>query len=285
MEKPQRKRKTLGQNFLKDEKLVQKLVDLSSIGKNDVVYEIGPGRGIVTAALARAAKQVVAIELDPALVRYLRNRFRDVNNVKIVECDFLKFSFREDRFKVFANLPFGITAQALGKLLDQRPFGDEIFVVLQREAAIKYTGRGNETVRSLLAKTRFSLKVVYRFRACDFIPEPDVDAVLVKISRLEHDAVPPRLYTDWQNFVSQGFCSWRPNVRIAFKNKFGYKRWKALSRQFGFSLNAKPSELTFDQWLGLFMSYREKEQRKRDRDFERSVQRKRQHLCDQSRTE
>src|SRR5689334_11162461 len=140
MEKRQRKRKTLGQNFLKDEKLVQKLVDLSSIGKNDVVYEIGPGRGIVTAALARAAMQVVAIELDPALVRYLRNRFRDVNNVKIVECDFLKFCFREDRFKVFANLPFGITAQALGKLLDQRPFGDEIFVVLQREAAIKYTG-------------------------------------------------------------------------------------------------------------------------------------------------
>lgn len=264
MEKRQRKRKTLGQNFLKDEKLVQKLVDLSSIGKNDVVYEIGPGCGIVTEAFARAAKQVVAIEVDPSLVRHLRGRFRDIDNVKIVECDFLKFSFHYPRFKVFANLPFGITAKALSKLLDERPFADEIFVVLQREAAIKYTGHGNETVRSLLAKTRFSLKVVYRFRPCDFVPEPDVDAVLLKISRLERDAVPPHLYPEWHNFINQGFCSWRPNLRIAFKNKFSYKRWKSVSRELGFSLNAKPSELSFDQWLGLFKSFKKDQARRCD---------------------
>jgi 16S rRNA A1518/A1519 N6-dimethyltransferase RsmA/KsgA/DIM1 with predicted DNA glycosylase/AP lyase activity len=252
VEKRQRERKLLGQNFLKSERLVQKLISLSTIGNEDVVYEIGPGRGIVTAELARVAKQVVAVEVDAALVRYLRERFRSISNVKIVECDFLQFRIHEKHFKVFANLPFGITARALSKLLDQQPIADEIFVVLQREAALKYTGNRGETVRSLLAKTRFSLKAIYRFRSDDFDPEPDVNAVLLKIKRLKHDAVPRHMYCEWQHFIRQGFCSWRPNLRIALKNRFSYKQWKHLSRELGFSLSAKPSELRFDQWLELF---------------------------------
>src|ERR1043165_8941649 len=106
MEKRQSKRKLLGQNFLKDERLVARLVSLRSIDPEDVRYEIGPGLGIITAELARYAKKVIAIERDPALVSRLRLRFSCVPNVEIVAGDFLRYRIRLGTgYKVFASVP------------------------------------------------------------------------------------------------------------------------------------------------------------------------------------
>ena len=93
METRQHKRISLAQNFLTSPKLVYRLVGMSTIGPSDTVYEIGPGNGIITASLARVAGQVIAIEKDPELVRRLRERFRLLDNVEIVEKDFLNYSF------------------------------------------------------------------------------------------------------------------------------------------------------------------------------------------------
>ena len=97
METRQHKGISLAQNFLRSPKLVRRLVGMSTIGPSDTVYEIGPGNGIITAALARVARQVIAIEKDPELVRRLRERFRQLDNVEIVEKDFLTYSFRNRR--------------------------------------------------------------------------------------------------------------------------------------------------------------------------------------------
>src|SRR6185436_2475514 len=94
METRQNKQISLAQNFLRSPKLASRLVRVSKIGLSDTVYEIGPGNGIITAALARVAGQVIAIEKDPELVRRLRQRFRLLDNVKIEEKDFLTYSFR-----------------------------------------------------------------------------------------------------------------------------------------------------------------------------------------------
>src|SRR5689334_22115084 len=93
METRQRKQISLAQNFLRSPKLVHRLVGMSKIRPFDTVYEIGPGKGIITAALASVAGHVIAIEKDPELARRLRDRFRPVENVEIVERDFLNYSF------------------------------------------------------------------------------------------------------------------------------------------------------------------------------------------------
>src|SRR5438045_8516939 len=93
METRQHNQIRLAQNFLRSRKVVHRLVSMSSIGPSDTVYEIGPGNGIITAALASVARQVIAIEKDPDLVRRLRERFRPLDNVEIVEKDFLAYSF------------------------------------------------------------------------------------------------------------------------------------------------------------------------------------------------
>src|ERR1044072_467093 len=83
----------LAQNFLRSPRGVRRLVGMSTIGPCDTVYEIGPGNGIITAALASVARRVIAIEKDPELVRRLRERFRPLDNVEIIEKDFLVYSF------------------------------------------------------------------------------------------------------------------------------------------------------------------------------------------------
>jgi len=83
-----RKRILLAQNFLKDPRTVRRLVSMAAIGPADTVYEIGPGRGIITADLARVAGKVVAVEKDPRLIHGLRERFRTLENVRIIPGDF-----------------------------------------------------------------------------------------------------------------------------------------------------------------------------------------------------
>ena len=114
----QRKRILLGQNFLRDSRLARELVSASTLGRDDTVFEIGPGRGMITAELAWRAGKVIAIEKDPALVRRLRERFRAVDNIRIVEADFLNHRIEERSFKIFANIPYNITAQVMRKILD-----------------------------------------------------------------------------------------------------------------------------------------------------------------------
>jgi len=85
MGKRQHSQISLAQNFLRSSKLVRRLVGMSTIGPSDTVYEIGAGNGIITASLASVAKYVIVIEKDPELVRRLRERFRSLDNVEIVE--------------------------------------------------------------------------------------------------------------------------------------------------------------------------------------------------------
>jgi 23S rRNA (adenine-N6)-dimethyltransferase len=249
------KRKELGQNFLRDKRLAQRLVGMSSITAGDAVYEIGPGRGILTAALASRCARLTAVEFDPALVQHLRLRFRDNKNVNIVKGDFLRYQLREKSgYKIFASLPFGITSRVMQKLLYERPLPDEIFLILQREAAEKYSGLGRrgETVQSVLAKVQFEFKVLYRLRRDDFWPVPAVDSLLISIKRRKCAPVSRLEQASFEAFVRRGFCSWRKSLRLAMKRDFSYKRWKRLARDLKFALNAPPSEIAFDQWMALF---------------------------------
>src|SRR5574341_986117 len=93
----------LAQNFLRSSKLVRSLLGASSIAPGDIVYEIGPGRGIITAELAQIASQVIAVEKDAFLAEGLRRRFQDVRNVVIISDDFLRYQIPHRQYKMFAN--------------------------------------------------------------------------------------------------------------------------------------------------------------------------------------
>ncbi len=265
METRQHNRIHLAQNFLRSPQLVRRLVGMSTIGPCDTVYEIGPGNGIITAALASVAKHVIAIEKDPELVRRLRERFRVFDNVEIVEQDCLAYLFQSKAvpYKIFANIPYNITARVLRRIVYAHPDLVEGYLVLQKEAARKYSGLPIETLCSILAKPFVEFQILARLRRTDFSPVPNVDSVLLQIKRRRRPLIEREDAALYREFVEYGFGRWKPNLRLAFKNVFTYKQWKRLSRDLDIPLDAKPTELTFEQWLGLFRGFRSIDRRHR----------------------
>ena len=273
METRQRRKFCLAQNFLRSPALVRQLIGMSTIGPSDRVYEIGPGNGIITAELAAIARRVVAIEKDPELVRRLRERFRALENVEIVEEDFLAYSFharlvngapfaavgrQNSEYKLFANIPYNITARILRKVIDERCNLCDVYLILQKEAAEKFSGSPRETLFSILAKPFFEFEILFRLRRTDFWPVPHVDSVFLSIRRRTRPLLETRDVGPYRDFVQYGFGRWKPNLKLAFKNIFTYKQWKRLTRDLGFPLNATPTELSFEQWLGLYRGFRDR---------------------------
>lgn len=268
METRQHRQICLAQNFLRSPKLARRLVGMSTIGPSDTVYEIGPGNGVITAALANVAREVIAIEKDPELVRRLRERFRAFDNVQIVEKDFLAYSFRTRRdaltierrtsisqYKIFANIPYNITAQIVRKILYERSNLSEGYLILQKEAAKKFSGSPRETLFSVLAKPFFEFQILFQLRRTDFWPVPNVESVLLSIKRRARPLIEPRDVASYRDFVQYGFGRWKPNLKLAFKNVFTYRQWKRLAQDLDFPLNATPTELSFEQWLGLYHGF------------------------------
>ena len=266
METRHYKRISLAQNFLKSPKLVRSLVGMTTIGSSDTVCEIGPGNGIITAVLARVARQVIAIEKDPELVLRLRERFHSLVNVEIVEKDFLAFSFCQrlggsvspvSSYKIFANVPFNCTAQILRKILHEQSKLSEGYLILQKEAAMKFSGSPRETLFSILSKPLFEFQILTHLRRTDFCPVPNVDSVLLSIKRREEPLIGIQEVGLYREFVRYGFGRWKPNLKLAFKSVFTYKQWKHLAKELNFPLDATPTELRFDQWLGLYNGFRQ----------------------------
>jgi 23S rRNA (adenine-N6)-dimethyltransferase len=256
--KPRSKRFILAQNFLRDSRTVRSLLNVSNIGPADTVCEIGPGRGIITAELAQTACKVIAIEKDPALAQHLRERFRGASNVEIVEGDFLQYQVSEQEYKIFANIPFNRTAEIVRKILFGSPVPNEAYLVMQKEAAEKFCGRPAETQFSVLAKPVFQIQVVRELRRTDFAPVPNVDAVLLYIKKRRSPLVVEEERLLYQEFVCFGFQGWKKNLKLTFRSVFTYKQWKRLSKALHFPLDVTPSELTFEQWLGLFECFKER---------------------------
>ena len=251
-------RRALAQNFLRSSGPVRSLLEASSIGPRDIAYEIGPGRGIITAELARVARWVIAIEKDPDLARGLCVKFQNVHNVQIITNDFLRYQIPDRKYKIFANIPYNLTAEIVRKILYIPPVPVEAYLVMQKEAAEKFSGSPGETQFSVLAKPWFEIRIVQTLRRTDFEPMPSVDSVLLQIKKRPCALIRQEDAFLYRRFVHYGFCTWKNSLKLTFKPVFTYPQWKHLSRDLHFPLDLIPSKLTFEQWLGLFECFKQR---------------------------
>ena len=140
------------QNFLKDPRLVASLLDRVSLERNDTVYEIGPGKGMITQQLALRYKRVVAIEKDPHLSALLLQRFADWPNVTIHTGDFLHYRLPHEPYKVFANIPFNVTSAIVATLTEAEHPPEDTYLIMQKEAAEMFLGKPHESLRTVLVR-------------------------------------------------------------------------------------------------------------------------------------
>jgi len=253
-----RKRIVLSQNFIKDGKLADRLVNESSIDKDDCVLEIGAGVGTITQGLVKKSKKVVAFEIDKNLFNKLNERFKRIKNLELRNEDFLHADLPAEMFKVFSNIPFNITAAVIRKLTQPSSYLQDAFLIVQKEAAEKYVGipyiNKNSQIAVLLYP-RFEFSVIYNFSKDDFFPRPSVAVVLLRIKRKEPLLLKENMEKEYQDFVAYSFNQFAPNIISGLSNIFDQHILTKTLNQIGISPNARPSDIENYQWLKLFQSY------------------------------
>jgi 16S rRNA (adenine1518-N6/adenine1519-N6)-dimethyltransferase len=175
-----------GQNFLINEKIYDEIVEAAGITSEDTVLEVGPGLGFLTAKLAKAAKQVVAVELDDKLANFLQIGLdsNDVENVTIVNQDVLKFNPTDlpYNYKVVANLPYNITSIFLRTFLNQKNRPQSLVLMLQKEVAERLVAKpGDMSMLALSVQFFGDVEIVREVKAGNFWPEPKIDSAVIRL--------------------------------------------------------------------------------------------------------
>lgn len=204
------RRELLSQNFLWNRELVKRLVRNSSISQNDLVLEIGPGRGIITDFLLKACKSLTAVETDHELFCFLKEKYKNNKNLTLIERDFLDQELPNEPYKIFSNIPFSITGEIIKKLLfDDNP-PSECYLVVQQEAAEKFAiSRGKNSMLAVLFYPWFDIKIVHSFKRTDFRPIPGVNICLLKIHHRETPLLDYHHKSEFRDYVAFSFTKQR----------------------------------------------------------------------------
>jgi 16S rRNA (adenine1518-N6/adenine1519-N6)-dimethyltransferase len=190
------KRRALGQHFLKSQAVLKKIIRRISPQEQDLIIEIGAGKGALTFPLAEKAGKVIAIEKDSTLIRSLKRK--KIPNLTILEKDILKVDFEEllkkekdckRNLKLAGNLPYSLSSPLLFKVLEERELFRECIFLLQREVAERLCGQPgskNYAPLSILFQIHFHLQLHFTVPPECFSPPPKVDSALISLKKREH---------------------------------------------------------------------------------------------------
>ena len=189
--------KSLGQNFLVDDSVPRDIVSGAEVDENDLIIEIGPGVGTLTAQLLNKAKKVVAIELDNDLISILTQEIGDNPKFELIHNDALKVDFNEvigdeKSVKLVANLPYYVTTPIIVKLLKENYNFKSLTIMIQKEVAERMNAEpGNKDYGSLSLLVQYycDTKIIRRVPPQCFIPRPKVDSIVIRLDRLSEPKV------------------------------------------------------------------------------------------------
>jgi 16S rRNA (adenine1518-N6/adenine1519-N6)-dimethyltransferase len=223
--------KSMGQNFLIDKNIPEKIVRLSGIDLSDGVLEVGPGAGALTAELSRAAGKVTAVELDRRLIPILKTTLEDRGNVEIVEGDILKLDIAATihekmpgmRYRVCANLPYNITTPALSAFIDASVF-ETITVMVQKEVAERICaapGSRQYGAFSVYANYHTEPELLFDVPPECFMPRPSIVSSVVTLRPRQKRILPPEDERQFFRVVRAAFGQRRKTLVNALYTAFG----------------------------------------------------------------
>ena len=229
------------QHFLRSPRLVAELIGHSNIRKNDTVYDLGAGSGVITSALARRCKEVTAVEIEPQALSKLRQNVGSLENVTIVEKDILQLPIPEGAYKIFANIPFSLSSEIVRKFTETSNPPKSMYFITQKQFARKLVPGSDHFTSQLSAEIAplFTTRIRRPLRKTDFTPPPAVDTVLLEIKRREEPLIAPEQMQRYREFIE--LCFTRQKYFISLEKD------KA-----GLSPELRPSQLTVEQWLRLY---------------------------------
>jgi len=229
------------QHFLRSPRIVAELIGHSNIRKNDTVYDLGAGSGVISSVLARRCKQVFAVESEPNALKLLRENLGGNERVVIVEKDILSLPIPTGQYKIFANIPFNLSSAIVQKFLFSNNPPSAMYIIVQKQFAQKLVPSSNHFTNSLGAELApfFDIRIRKPLQRHNFTPPPAVDTVLLEIKQRDQIHIDPTQTIKYRAWIQRCF------------KDISFFRRQPLSRA-NISSEQTPSRLEANDWIRLW---------------------------------
>ena len=256
-------KKGFGQNFLIDPNIINKIIERSNVDKSTGVIEIGPGLGALTEQLCINAKKVLCYDIDSDMVNVLKNELNFSNllikNEDFLKCDYisdLDYFFDCDRVIVVSNLPYYITTPIIFRLLETECVISEMYFMVQKEVALRFTGKPNTkdyNSLSVAISYRSDCKIEFHVGRNCFLPSPDVDSTIISLKKTKNDYGlnnEPKFF----EFIKELFSMRRKTIVNNLGGKFNCSKEyiKEKLNEAGLKETVRAEELDLDKIIMLF---------------------------------
>lgn len=253
-------KKSLGQNFLSDKNLLNKIAEYAEVGSDDNVLEIGAGAGTLTQVLAEKAGRVISYEIDRTLSERLNALEEKYKNLKVVFDDFMNVDlddvFQNEKFKVVANIPYYITTPIIFKLMKVSERISTMIFMVQKEVADRFVSKENSkdygiTSVILQSVADVSLKRVVK-KEC-FTPIPKVDSALIEI-KINLNKFEIEDYDGFCNFVHKAFSMRRKTLINNLIKNYKINKEKIILnlKKLNYNENVRPEQVSVGNFIELF---------------------------------
>jgi 16S rRNA (adenine1518-N6/adenine1519-N6)-dimethyltransferase len=239
-------KKYMGQNFLIDENILNKIIDSADLSTKDTVLEIGPGLGILTAELARKAKRVIAVEKDKKMCEVLKDVLKEFKNTEIINADILKTKpVGFTNYKIVANIPYYLTSPIIRKFLEAKNRPDMIILMVQKEVAQRITAKPpHMNILSIAVQFYAEPKIIDYVLKNSFFPVPKVDSAIIKIIPKQI----PEIDTEkFFTLIKKGFSA----KRKMLKNNIP----EANLKKAGLNPGVRAENLSIDNWMKIYSDF------------------------------
>ena len=252
-------KKSLGQHFLKSRDALRKIIQAGEISRDDVILEIGPGKGALTEQLLAFGCQVLAIEKDKELVQYLQEKFeKEIKEKRLIltQGDILKLKIENLKLKIYkliSNIPYNITGAILKKFLADEIQPERMVLLVQKEVAQRIlASEGKESILSISVKAYGKPKMAGKVQRRYFSPEPKVDSAIIAITNISRKIFAPTKVGAptgvgeerfWE-IVKKGFAHKRKKLAGNLKDMVPREKLA----DFG---NKRAEDLALDDWITL----------------------------------
>lgn len=246
-------KKRLGQNFLVDENIKQKIARYCDFKPSDTVLEIGAGRGELTRLFADSVKKIYALEIDADLYGYLKDSLRGYKNAQIIKGDILKFDLkkyfnpRKGKVKVFGNIPYYITSPILERLLRYKGQIDTIFITVQKEFAERICAcAGSKDYSSFSCFIQYYARpqILFTIKRNSFFPRPKVDSCFLRLDIRRTPAVKVKNEKLFFKVIRAAFNKRRKTLRNSLKGIIGAQKLELFFGKYGIDRNIRPERLS-----------------------------------------
>lgn len=251
-------KKKFGQNFLIDQNVLKKIVDVANVNGKQVV-EIGPGIGALTQFIADVAEDVHCFEIDTTLKPILEETLKDYPNVNVIFQDILQtnlkeHAFVEKGFSVVANLPYYITTPIIEHLIPYRDNVESITIMMQKEVAERIQAKpGNKQYGSLsiYLQTYFDAEIAFIVPKTVFMPAPDVDSAILRLVPKKALSLSPDVIPHFEKLIRAAFATRRKTILNNLQRVYGKEASQTFLERAQIVQNKRPEQLSIEDYSRL----------------------------------